>query len=172
MTRIPYFRLLAISLLAAAFMSAGAALADRPLTPEQARALALERVPGDVIDTARSLRNGAIVFQYEILQEDGTVMEIEIDSATREILQLDVNRRGEDGTLPEAAIPAEEASAIAIRHIEKTTSGLRGVEVLSEEYKTAGGQFVYEFLLRRGIDRYRVQVNANSGVVVSSLEAE
>lgn len=146
------------------------AYAQKPLTADEARAIALEKVPGTVVDTERSIHNGAVVYEFDIRQENGTVMDIEIDSVTREILELKVDGMGTGGILPEPGIEEDVALEKAIKHIEDTTSGLRSVDKVKAEYKIVGGAIAYVFRLRRGITSYDVVVDANSGRIISSKE--
>lgn len=149
-----------------------AASAQEPLTFEQARELALEKVPGVVVDTERSIHNGAVVYEFDIRQDNGAVMDIEIDSVTREILELKVDKIGTGGILPEPPVSEGDAQVTAIKHIEETTSGLRGVDVLKSEYTIVNQNLVYVFQLKRGISSYEVIVDANNGSVISTKETD
>ncbi len=146
--------------------------AQKPLTFEEARAMALEKVPGVIVDRERSIHNGAVVFEFDIRQENGAVMEIEIDSVTREILELEVDTIATGSSLPEPATEEDTAREIAIKHIEDTTSGLRAVEILESKYTIKDRMLVYVFKMRRGIDLYELVLDANSGKVVSVSERD
>ncbi len=144
--------------------------AQTNITAEEAAAIALREVPGDVIDTERDIYNGAVVYEFKIRTADGVVMEIEIDSRDGTILELEVDEMPPGATLPEAAIEEEAARAIAVAHLEKTVSGLRAVEILESEYTLRNGMLVYEFEARRGIRTYEVIVDAGNGDVVAVTE--
>ncbi len=136
-----------------------------PLTFEEAQAMALQKVPGIVVDTERSIHNGGVVFEFDIRQEDGAVMDIEIDSVTREVLEMKVDKQGTGTSLPEPAIKPDQAGQIAIDHIKKNTSGLRQAEVQDNDYRIVGGATAHVVTLRRGIVYYEVIVDATTGAV-------
>lgn len=144
----------------------GPAQADGPLSFEEARAMALEKVPGTIVDTERSIHNGAVVYEFDIRQENGTVMDIEIDSVTKQVLQLRVDEVGTGGVLPEPGVTEEQALKSAIDYVNDNTSGLRRVDVNNSEYTIKNGQIVFIFKLQRGISKYEVTVNARTGEVI------
>jgi len=58
------------------------------LSDLQARHLALQTMPGSILDVERELElNGSIVYEYEIQQADGTIGEVEIDARTGRVLE-------------------------------------------------------------------------------------
>jgi uncharacterized membrane protein YkoI len=156
-----------LALITGAILLASSAKAEQPLSYEQAREMALEKIPGTVVDTERSVHNGAVVYEFDIRQDNGAVIDIEINSRTKEVHRLVVDQMGTGSSLPEPVLTEEQAREIAIKYIQDNTSGLRGVDVLSSEYKIVKGQLGYTFLLRRGISDYKLSVNANSGEVIS-----
>lgn len=147
-----------------------AAYAATPLTFEQAQVIALAKVPGTILETERSIHNGAVVFEFEIEQPNGRVMEIEIDSATGKILELKVERMQQGENMPSARVSALKAQEAAIYYIENRVSGLRPVEVIDNEYTIVNDHFVYVVECRRGIKTFEVLVDANTGDVMSMKE--
>lgn len=145
-----------------------AAVADAPLTFDEAQAMALEKIPGEITEKERSLHNGAIVYEFTIEKEDGMVMEIEIDSVTRDILELKVSKLLPGAALPEPTIGKEAAEEKAALHIRETMSGLRPVKIVEAVYTIIDGRLVYVVDLERGIKKYRVVVDANTGEIVTS----
>lgn len=147
-----------------------AAHAATPLTFEQAQRVALEKVPGTVIETERSIHNGAVVFEFEIERLEGGVMEVEVDSATGKILELKVETPGPGDTMPTPEINKIQAERAATSYIEDQVSGLRAVEVIESEYTIVNDKFVYVVELRRGIKNYEVLVDVYNGSVVGMKE--
>ena len=59
------------------------------LTEEQAIALALAEVPGEVQETELESEDGMDVYEIEILTAEGVEMEVEIDANSGEILEVE-----------------------------------------------------------------------------------
>lgn len=71
------------------------------ITLEQARAIALKRVEGSVLDEELEKENGRLQYAFDICGNDGKVWDVEISAVTGEVLQAieddddpDVARRG------------------------------------------------------------------------------
>ena len=157
-------------LIVSLFLISSHAGAETPLTYEQAREMALERIPGTVVDTERSVHNGAVVYEFDIRQENGAVIDIEIDSRTKEVLRLVIDKMGTGSSLPEPSLTQEQAAEYAVEYIREKTSGLRSVDLVSSEYKIVKGKLGYLFKMRRGISEYKIAIDANNGGVISFKE--
>jgi len=99
-------------------------------------------------------------------------MEIEIDSATRGILDLKVNALATGLSLPEPLITEEEARDIAVKYIEDTTSGLRAVNIHDVQYTIVERALAYVFKMQRGISVYELSLDASTGKIISIADAE
>lgn len=73
-------------------VSAQTVAVETGLTEDQAVAIAQLEVPGEVQDIELENEDGVQVYEIEILAEDGTEMEVEINADTGEVLEV-----GEDG---------------------------------------------------------------------------
>jgi len=80
--------------------------ADEKLSPEdaqqtkismvQARAIALKRISGKIIDAELEKENGRLQYAFDIRDADGKVFDVEIDAITGEVLQA-IEDDDEDG---------------------------------------------------------------------------
>lgn len=66
------------------------------LTADQAIAIALTEVPGELTEVEREYENGRQVFEIEIIDADGAEIEVEIDAETGDILTVEVDDEGKD----------------------------------------------------------------------------
>ncbi len=80
----------------AGVVSAQTAARATGLTEAQIIEIALAEVPGEVQEVERERERGIIVYEVEILAEDGTEMELEIDAETGDILQVEAEHEGCD----------------------------------------------------------------------------
>lgn len=55
---------------------------------DDAMAIALERVPGEVVKVELNTENGLLVYEVEIINIQGVKYEVEIDAQTGEIIKL------------------------------------------------------------------------------------
>ena len=67
------------------------------ITYEQARAIALKRITGTVIDGELEKENGRLQYAFDIKDAAGNVFDVEIDAMTGEILQAEKDDEDGDG---------------------------------------------------------------------------
>lgn len=67
------------------------------ITYEQARAIALKRITGSVIDGELEKENGRLQYAFDIKDAAGNVFDVEIDAMTGEILQAEKDDEDGDG---------------------------------------------------------------------------
>lgn len=77
-------------------VSAQTAAEETGLTAEEAIAIALSEIPGEVQELELELDDGMEIYEIEILSTDGDEMEIEIAAATGEILEIEMDGDGHD----------------------------------------------------------------------------
>lgn len=62
------------------------------LTEDQIIAIALTEVPGEVSEVEREIEDGVDIYEVEIVSEDGTEFEVEINAITGEVLEIEEER--------------------------------------------------------------------------------
>lgn len=80
---------LALATGTAGVVAAQSAAEAPALSEAQAIELALAEVPGEVLETELEREDGMQVYEIEILGADGVEMEVEINAATGEILEVE-----------------------------------------------------------------------------------
>ena len=75
-------------------------LARATVTPEAARATALERVAGTIIEAELEEEGGVLMYSFEVRGTDGTVTEVEIDAGSGAVLNVEVEHDGPDDDGP------------------------------------------------------------------------
>lgn len=162
-----------------------------PITMEQALAIALEQTGGGtVIDSDVDVkRNGRVRYEFEIVS-DGAKYEIEIDGATGAIIEFERNGRHyyvpdrfvtsapdfapkalvvvpdpEAGGAPsgDASTAGAKIGAEAAQALAKGTVG--GGMVTEYKLETSGGRFVHEIVVVFNNQRYRLEIDDDSGAV-------
>jgi len=63
---------------------------------DEARAIALNRVSGKVIDEELEKENGRLQYAFDIRDADGKVFDVEIDAMTGEVLQAEEDDKDDD----------------------------------------------------------------------------
>ena len=89
-------------------------------TIEQAIAKAVEKVPGKAIEVELGKKAGKPVWEVEVLTEDGSVHEVDVDATTGEVIDSEKKggakkkaKKAADKTESEAKAPAEPKGADA-----------------------------------------------------------
>ena len=84
----------------AGMVSAQSAAEATGLTEEQIIEIALEEIPGEVLEVELETEDGMQVYEVELLDEDGTEFELILAADTGDILEIeeedDHGRRGKD----------------------------------------------------------------------------
>jgi uncharacterized membrane protein YkoI len=65
--------------------------------PEQARAAALERAPGTIIEAELEEERGVLLYSFEVRGTDGAVTEVEIDAASGAVLSVSLEGDADGG---------------------------------------------------------------------------
>lgn len=66
-------------------------LALAKISSEQARAAALARVPGTVLDSELDNENGNVVYSVEVRKADRSVVDIKVDAGTGQVLHIETD---------------------------------------------------------------------------------
>lgn len=153
------------------------------ITPEQARAIALAKIPGTIIDAELEVERGRLQYAIDVKDANGVVSDVEIDAKTGAVLQAipddDDDKNGvknddDDDESPavkqanmakygkDAKITMIEARAIALKRIpgtitEEDLEKERGVLQYSFDIKTADGKI------------YDVEIDAESGKILKAV---
>jgi len=70
------------------------------ITIEQARKIALEKVKGTIIEEELEKENGRLVYSIEIREENKKVHDVEIDTATGEIVKVELEDEDDEEDEP------------------------------------------------------------------------
>ncbi|MCW5961916.1 MAG: PepSY domain-containing protein [Pyrinomonadaceae bacterium] len=166
------------------------------VTKEQARAIALARVPGEVVDEEYEKEKGKMVFGFEIKEAGGSVKEVKIDEVSGAIVSVgndddDSDENGNDVEDDDAATMSKSPQGIRDIGAETSESDLMNEAKISrsEAEKTAlrkapgivedgeleneNGILVFSFDIRNKKGTItEVQVDAKSGKIVSVEEED
>ncbi|MCB9989517.1 MAG: PepSY domain-containing protein [Rhodospirillales bacterium] len=141
------------------------------VTDEEAQAIAVREIPGDIIHRDRAIRNNALFYKFDIQNSDGIVMKVEIEAATGAVVDVDILKLGENGVLPASRLTMRQADEIAQAHVKEISFGNRAPKTLESEYKLRNRKLVYVFKIKRSFEMYNVTIDANTGEIVSTAEA-
>ncbi len=75
------------------------------ITLEEARAIALKRVNGTVIDEELEKEKGRLQYAFDIKDSDGKIWDVEIDAITGEVLQAAEDDEDGNDVLPKPSPP-------------------------------------------------------------------
>jgi uncharacterized membrane protein YkoI len=171
------------------------------VTKEQARAIALERVKGEVVDEEYEKENGKMVYGFEIKQADGTVTEVKVDEMTGKIIFVgkdDADKEdndGADGDDDDDSMhsanksemhemkdndDSEESEASLMKQAKITKADAEAIAlkkaagtVEDGELEMEHGKLVYSFDIRNKKGTItEVQVDAKTGKIVSVEEED
>ena len=135
------------------------------LSRNQAEERALDEVPGDVVGAGLDDEYGAAVYQVDILANDGSLHEVEVDASSGDILSHTTEDRddtAEAQSLKErATVSREDAEQAALRRFPG--------EVQDSELDDEAGRVVYNVeILGDGGNLHEATVDAKSGDVLGS----
>ncbi len=139
---------------------------------EGARAIALNRVSGQVVEEDLEKENGRLQYAFDIRDNNGKVWDLEIDAVTGEILKADDDEDDDDdaekvsvGDAKEAKISMESARAIALKRIT-------GV-VIEEDLEKENGRLQYAFDIRDSSGKiWDVEIDAVTGEVLKATDED
>ncbi|MBD7985721.1 PepSY domain-containing protein [Sporosarcina sp. Sa2YVA2] len=147
------------------------------ITEEAATKIALEKVPGTIDEVELEDEDGTIVYEFEIVSEDGTEQEVKVDANTGKIVKVEADDEDgeeqgqeEDDELSQAELAKQakitEKAATKIA-LEKVPGTIDEVELEDED-----GTIVYEFeIVSADGTEQEVKVDAKTGKIVK-VEAD
>lgn len=160
------------------------------ITMEQAKATALQKVPGEIIQGELEMEEGKLVYSFDIKVADGKIMEVWIDAKDGKVLRAsedtedddDDNAMGGNSKMddddedesPEAKraniakyskdakITMEQAKAIALKRIP-------GV-ITDEDLEKERGRLQYAFDIKSADGKvYDVEIDAKTGKILKAV---
>lgn len=70
---------------------------EAKITLKEARAIALKRVPGTIIEEDLEKENGKLQYSFDVKDKNGKIFDIEIDAKTGKVLKAVEDKEDEDG---------------------------------------------------------------------------
>ena len=136
---------------------------------DDAKAIALTVVQGEVTEVEFENENGKMVYEVEITH-DGMETDVVIDPKTGDIISMETEEADEEITLKElemidGLITEEQAIQIAIDYFGE--GSFRELEVERE-----GGYIIFEITLKVGNEFWEVEVDAETGNILEVEEAD
>jgi uncharacterized membrane protein YkoI len=148
------------------------------ITKEQATAIALKRVPGEVLETEIEKDKGKLIWSFDIETEEGQIMDVEIDANTGAVLKVEEDTEDESdgdgnehepsvteqaGLAKQAKITKEQATEIALKRVPG--------EVKESEIEKEKGKLIWSFDIQTSEGKiFDVEIDANSGRVLKVEE--
>jgi len=135
------------------------------ITEQEATKIALEKVPGTVDEVELENEDGLIVYEFEIVGEDGSEQDIEVDAKTGEIVKVEADDDENDDVsqaelAKQAKITKEEASEKALEQVPGT--------VTEVELDDENGLVVYDVEINaEDGTQQSVEVDAKTGKIVN-----
>lgn len=141
-------------------------------TEEQSAAIALARLPGEIIATSGERLDGVFYYEFEILRPDGSVFEVEVDAALGEVYEIEIVSLGADPVLPYDLFPESLAEDAARKHVAEKTKGAGKPELVFFELGVLNRKPAYFYRYKRAIRTYEVIVDALDGKIESVREVK
>ncbi len=89
------------------------------LSLADARKIALERVPGKIVDAELEKENGRLQYAFEICTAEGKCFDVEIDAITGEILKVEDEDDDDDDDEPKAQV-VKKVTVVKTAKLAKT----------------------------------------------------
>jgi len=135
------------------------------LSRNQAEERALNEVPGDVVGAGLDDEYGAAVYQVDILANDGSLHEVEVDASSGDILSHTTEDR--DDTAEAQSL--KERATVSREDAEQSALGRFPGEVQDSELDDEAGRVVYNVeILGDDGNLHEATVDATSGDVLGS----
>lgn len=159
------------------------------ITMEQAKATALQKVPGEIIEGELEMEKGKLVYSFDIKAADGKIMEVWIDAKNGKILRASEDTEDDDDHADgnnakmddddedespeakraniakyskEAKITMEQAKAIALKRVP-------GV-ITDEDLEKERGRLQYAFDIKSADGKvFDVEVDAKTGKIIKAV---
>ena len=142
------------------------------ITMEAARAIALNRVSGQIVEEDLEKENGRLQYAFDIRTADGKIVDVEIDAITGEVLKTDDDDEdGDDG---------EKLSAVDAKHAKISMESARGValkrvtgSIIEEDLEKENGRLQYTFDIRDSSGKiWDVEIDAITGEVIKATDED
>ena len=139
------------------------------ITLKQGEAIALDEYPGEVQDSDVE-RN---VYQYEIEQEDGTQLEIEVNRRSGLITEVEVDEFGARFIgMGEPRVDGGDAKDIAREYLRGQAKRSRSIEVKAARDLLVDGRLVHGIELEMSNVDYKILVDRWNGRVLAAYKFE
>lgn len=127
---------------------------------------ALAKKPGSVVKLETKMEKGKLVYEFDIESADGKAWDIECDTASGKIVEVEEEVKSADDAQFKAKLKVNEADA------RKTALDKYPGEITEVEYEIEeGGAASYEFDIRtKDGKEMKVEVDATSGKIVEANE--
>lgn len=146
--------------------------ASTKLSMTEAKAAALEKEEGKVVDIEKFRTNEDEVLVFFIEKADGKVMKVEVGRGAGKVLNSQLDYIKTDTPLPEGSIKQSQAREIAKSH----ALGLGGMSdravIVGAKLNLYGDKPVYHFKVSVGKVIYDVKVAPEDGKVLSAVKQE
>ena len=135
------------------------------ITEQEATKIALEKVPGTVNEVELENEDGLIVYEFEIVGEDGSEQDLDVDAKTGEIVKVEADDDENDDfsqadLAKQAKITKDEASENALEQVPGT--------VTEVELDDENGLVVYDVEINaEDGTQQSVEVDAKTGKIVN-----
>ncbi len=151
--------------------------AEAKITMTEARAIALKRIPGTILDEELEKENGRLQYALDVCK-DGKIYDVEIDAKTGAVLQAaldddddDDDEDGEENDSPEMQAKLAKEAKISIEQARSTALGRVSGKITEEELEMENGKLVYSIEIRdKNQKTFDVEVDAKTGAIVNVEE--
>jgi len=135
------------------------------ISRDRAEEIALDEVPGDVVGAGLDDENGSAAYQVDVLANDGSLHEVDIDAANGDVL----SHTTEDQDDASEARSLQERASESREDAERAALGRFPGEVQEVEIDDEGGRAVYTVeVLGDDGSLHEATVDAESGDVIGS----
>ena len=140
------------------------------ISMEVARATALNRVNGTVVEEDLEKENGRLQYAFDIRDNDGKIWDVEIDAMSGAVLKAD-NEEEDDDDDDDEIISPEEKKSVSVTMTTARATALHRVPgtVIDEELEKENGKLQYAFDIRdRNGKVWDVEIDAITGEVLKA----
>lgn len=142
------------------------AFAEPAISFARGQEIALAAYPGEVIDA----HSRDAYHEYEILQEDGTSLDVQVGSRVGNIKEVEIDRLGvRFAALPESKLKAQHAKEVARDYLRGENPDASEMQIKGSVKILKGADWVYGIDIRVDKKDYEVHVNRITGDIVAVL---
>lgn len=142
------------------------------LSMAEARAAALEKEEGKVVDVEKYKADDDEILVFYIEKEDGKVMKVEVGRQAAKVLKSQLDYIKADTPLPEGSIKLTQAREIAKSHVARLSGMPDRPVALGAKLTLHADKPVYYFKVSVGKTTYDVKVAPEDGKVVSAVNKQ